>query len=128
MKETKAEIIYAVMSLILLIAGLVILSVSSPPDWEILLGIFLVLASWILLGLSRDLVSERKLEAERRKREATENDEMELWQKIGKAGQFISFRFRDTDKPPSGLVFSVGEEKYIVRPTNSDYLQVEPYW
>lgn len=56
------------------------------------------------------------------------NSEFQLWEKIAKTGQFVAFRFRDTNKPPSGLVFQVGNEKYIIRPKNSDYLQVELYW
>lgn len=55
-------------------------------------------------------------------------EERKLWEKIAEKGQFIAFRFDDTGKPPCGLVFQVGEEKYIVRAGRSGRLEVESYW
>lgn len=57
-----------------------------------------------------------------------EEEERKLWEKIAEKGRFIAFRFDDTDEPPRGLVFQVGEEKYIVRAGRSDRLEVESYW
>lgn len=55
--------------------------------------------------------------------------EREIWEKIGQqGGVFIGLRFLDTAKAPSGLVFQVADQKYIVRSGRLGYLQVEPYW
>lgn len=54
----------------------------------------------------------------------------ELWTRLAKEGEFISFRFRETDKPPTGLVFKLADgTKAIVRPAKDGaYLDVEPHW
>ena len=56
-------------------------------------------------------------------------DQMEAWAEVVVRGKLGTLRFKDTTKPPVGIVILVnGREKYILRAKDNAELEIEWYW